>query len=135
LKKLKAKPQDIIVQGTHSGHFIGATVIAEDVSHEAPHADKTLIKLSASKQSMIAWSSKHRFSIVDIQPLDGYAYKKGRPYAGPNNPFYRELPFRGGGPKKPILSGPIRPDAERGMFKVILKIGGRRIDPHIETGP
>src|SRR5262249_17933991 len=80
LRKSKAKPQDIIVHGSHSGHFVGSAIVGEAHAQLAPHADRTLITLSAKKQSMIAWSSKKKFSIVDIQPIEGYAYKKGSPY-------------------------------------------------------
>jgi hypothetical protein len=136
VKKMKTKPAptDIIVFGSKAGHFTGKTVIAAETEENSSKPDKTAVKLSAAKQELIAWRCTKPFSVDDVRPAPNFKYN-GKAYKGPNNPFYRDLPFHSTkiGDQHVVLSGPTRADAKHGRFKVVLRFGTKRVDPHIET--
>ncbi|HZR23064.1 MAG TPA: hypothetical protein VFA59_05700 [Vicinamibacterales bacterium] len=126
-------PTDIIVIGNKAGHYHGGVII-EVHSHKHGAHDPTVVRLSPEKQDMILWyCERHKFSIYDIKPDPDHApdAAKVKKYAGPNNPFYRELPF--GKAEHYVVSGPVQPHGANGFFKVVLNIDGVLIDPHIET--
>jgi hypothetical protein len=128
---------DIILFGGKAGHFNGKVILAAEGEKPNVGADPSAVKVSAARQEMVAWRCQKPFSIVNIEPQDGFKYGKNKvTYEGPYNPFFRELPFRSTGVGKNrnlIVSGPVRPDAVHGRFKITLKIGSKRIDPHIDT--
>jgi len=138
LQKLPRTPEptDIVVVGDKAFHYSHG-VLGDPAPHKAitsRGSDPTLVELSAERQDFVVWYSEHPFAIADVQPKSAYPDTTRR-YGGPNNPFYRELPFGDDDDdlSRIVVSGPVRPSASGGLFKVSLRINGRLIDPHIAT--
>ena len=127
------RPTDIIVRDGVATHpSSSAKAFSRADTHDEKHIadDPTVVRLSVKQQDFILWYSDRPFSIVDIKPISAYPDAR-KTYAGPNNPFHRDLPF--GDNNFFVVSGPIKSSARNGLFKITLRVEGRLYDPHIAT--
>lgn len=140
LKSLSVAPQptDIVIFKDKAYHYHDGVLDDADgyavAAASRRASDPTVVHLSADLQDFVVWHSDHPFAIADVRPISAYP-DRARRYSGPNNPFYRELPFGDdqSDASRVVVSGPIRPTAVGGLFKVTLRINGKEIDPHIAT--
>jgi hypothetical protein len=134
------RPTDIVVVGDQAFHYHDGALSDPPGRVHAGVAkpDPTVVHLSASAQDFIVWYSDHPFAITQIHPMPE-SLDRPKPYRGPNNPFYRTLPFgddnNDDSGTRVVVSGPIQHSAVGGLFKVSLRINGHDIDPHIATAP
>jgi hypothetical protein len=136
------RPTDIVVVGDQAFHYHDGQLNDPPARVRAGAAaapDPTVVHLSAAAQDFIVWYSDQPFAISEIRPIPT-SPDRPKPYRGPNNPFYRMLPFGNDddGDKagtRVVVSGPIQLSAADGLFKVSLRINGVDVDPHIATAP